>query len=163
MKHKPIRVDWDELEVAFTNHDEEIVYYLDLVTGKVVIEGEGEDDEYDDDDDDFSANTLVATHPPAAVDDSTRAYVKPVTTETKLEWMQRFLAERDNGLEADAIARLKQALDADDPAEALGEFLRGADDARDVWYLYRSDRLHEAMKAWLDEHEITVIDPPPWT
>ena len=35
MKHKPIRLDWDELEVAFTNHDEEIVYYLDLVTGNV--------------------------------------------------------------------------------------------------------------------------------
>ena len=87
MKHKPIRLDWDELEVAFTNHDEEIVYYLDLVTGKVIIEGEGEDDDFDDADD-FSANSLVSAGQPAANDDSTRAYVKPITNEMKLEWMK---------------------------------------------------------------------------
>jgi len=163
MKHKPIRLDWDELEVAFTNHDEEIVYYLDLVTGKVILEGEGEDGKFDDDDDDFSANTLVATHPQVAVDDSTRAYVKPITTKLKLEWMQRFLGEKDNGLDDEANAKLEDAFESDDAAEALGEFLRSADEARDVWYLYRSDRLHDEMQSWLGEHEITAIDPPPWS
>ena len=69
MKHKPIRLDWDELEVAFTNHDEEIVYYLDLVTGKVIIDGEGEDDDFDDEDD-FSPNSLVATGQATVRDDS---------------------------------------------------------------------------------------------
>jgi len=161
MKHKPIRLDWDELEVAFSNHDEEIVYYLDLVTGKVILEGE--DDEFDDDDDDFSANTLVATHPQVAVDDSTRAYIKPITTKIKLEWMQRFLGEDDNGLDDEANAKLEEAFESDDAAEALGEFLRSADEARDVWYLYRSDRLHDEMQSWLNKHEITPIDPPPWS
>ena len=162
MKHKPIRLDWDELEVAFTNHDEEIVYYLDLVTGKVIIEGEGEDDDFDDEDD-FSANSLLAAGQPASNDDSTRAYVKPITTEMKLEWMQAFLAEKDNGLDKEANAALKQALGSDDAPEALGEFLRAADEARDVWYLYRSDRLHEYMQTWLVEQEIKPIDPPPWS
>jgi hypothetical protein len=162
MKHKPIRLDWDELEVAFTNHDEEIVYYLDLVTGKVIIEGEGEDDDFDDEDDDFSANTVVVTQP-AAVDDSTRAYVRPVTNEIKLEWMKSFLAEKDNGLDKEANTQLKQAFESDDAPEALGAFLRGADEARDIWYLYRSNQLHEHMQAWLGEQEITPIDPPPWS
>jgi hypothetical protein len=162
MKHKPIRLDWDELEVAFTNHDEEIVYYLDLVTGKVILEGEGEDDDFDDEDDDFSANTVLVTRP-AAVDDSTRAYVKPVTNEIKLEWMKSFLAEKDNGLDNEANTQLKQALESDDAPEALGAFLRGADEARDIWYLYRSNQLHEHMQAWLGEQEITPIDPPPWS
>ncbi len=162
MKHKPIRVDWDELEVAFTNHDEEIVYYLDLVTGKVIIEGEGEDDDFDDEDD-FSPNSLVAKGgQPTARDDSTRAYVKPMATEMKLEWMKRFLGEKDNGLDKEANASLKQAFESDDAAEALGAFLRAADEARDIWYLYRSDRLHEHMQSWLGEREIQPIDPPPW-
>jgi hypothetical protein len=161
MKHKPIRLDWDELEVAFTNHDEEIVYYLDLVTGKVYIEGEGEDDDFDEEED-FSANRVVATTEPVAHDDSTRAYARPMTTEVKLEWMERFLAEKDSGLDEETRAKLKQAFESENPAEALSAFLRQADEARDVWYLYRSDRLHEYMQAWLDEHEITPIDPPPW-
>lgn len=155
MKHKPIRLDWDELEVAFTNHDEEIVYYLDLVTGKVIIDGEGEDD-------DFSPNSLVATGQPAARDDSTRAYVKPMSTEAKLEWMKKFLGEKDNSLDKETNAELKQAFESDNAPEALGAFLRSADEARDVWYLYRSDRLHEYMQSWLGEREIKPIDPAPW-
>jgi hypothetical protein len=163
MKHKPIRVDWDELEVAFSNHDEEIVYYLDLVTGKVIIEGEGRDDDEFDDDGAFSSNAFVpSTSRPVDKNDQTRVYVKPMSTEMKLEWMERFLATKDNGLDAETNAELKRAFAAEDAAEALGEFLRHADDARDVWYLYRSDRLHEYMQAWLDENEITAIDPPPW-
>jgi hypothetical protein len=160
MKHKPIRIDWDELEVAFTNHDEEIVYYLDLVMGKVLIEGEGEDDDFDDDDD-FSANRLVSS-PPPPVDDSTRAYARPITTALKLGWMKQFLEDKDNGINADDRADLEAALASEDPAAALSEFLIGADEARDAWYLYRSDRLHDHIQSWLDEHEVTVIDPAPW-
>ena len=161
MKHKPIRLDWDELEVAFTNHDEEIVYYLDLVTGKVIIEGEGEDDDFEDEDD-FSPNHIVTAGPQPSVDDCTRAYVKPITTETKLDWMKAFLAEKDNGLDDEANARLKEALESDDAPELLGDFLRSADEVRDVWYLYRSDQLHVHMQQWLVEQEIKPIDPPPW-
>ena len=86
----------------------------------------------------------------------------PVSTEMKLDWMNRFLAEKDNGLDKEANAKLKEALGADDAPEALGAFLRSADEARDVWYLYRSDRLHESMQKWLDEREIKPIDPAPW-
>ncbi len=161
MKHKPIRLDWDELEVAFTNHDEEIVYYLDLVTGKVIIDGEGEDDDFDDEED-FSPNSLVAAGQSTVRDDSTRAYVKPMATEMKLEWMNKFLNEKDNGLDKEANASLKKAFESDDAPEALGAFLRSADEARDVWYLYRSDRLHEYMQSWLGEREIKPIDSAPW-
>ena len=160
MKHKPIRIDWDELEVAFTNHDEEIVYYLDLVTGKVLIEGEGEEDDFDDEDD-FSANTIMQP-PSSPVDDSTRAYVKPMTTEMKLGWMKQFLSDKDNGLDEGPRSELEAAFSSDDPAAALSEFLINADEARDAWYLYRSDRLHDYMQSWLDDHEINVIDPAPW-
>ena len=39
MKRKPIRVNWDDLEAAFDNPNEELAYYLDLVNGHVVLEG----------------------------------------------------------------------------------------------------------------------------
>ena len=41
MKRKPIRVDWEELEAAFDSGNEELVYYLDSVTGHVLLEGAG--------------------------------------------------------------------------------------------------------------------------
>ena len=85
MKHKPIRVDWDELEVAFNNRNEEIVYYLDLVTGHVVLEGEGEEDDFDDADEFHRPST-----PPSGAE-STRGYIRPVDHTRKLEWMGGFL------------------------------------------------------------------------
>lgn len=36
MKHKPLQIDWDELEAAFENRNEDLTYYVDLVTGQVI-------------------------------------------------------------------------------------------------------------------------------
>ena len=36
---KPLKIDWDALEEAFNSQSEELIYYLDLVTGHVVLEG----------------------------------------------------------------------------------------------------------------------------
>jgi hypothetical protein len=158
MKHKPIRIDWDELEVAFNNQNEELVYYLDLVTGHVVLEGEGEEDAFDDEDQHY--NQAAAAAPPR--DDTTRAYVDPLDTQRKLEWMRDFLSEAE-GVSTEAIAELTVALDDDDdPTAAIIAVLREHADARDRWYLYRAEQLRELMVTWLDERGITVIDPPPW-
>ena len=76
--------------------------------------------------------------------------------------VKRFLLE-DTDMPMFRVTEIVQyEVEADDAAESLGSFLRAADDARDVWYLYRSDRLHEYMQSWLDGHEIKAIDPPPW-
>ena len=58
MKRKPIRIDWEALEDAFNNRDEELVYHLDRITGRVELEGEGEEG----DDDEFATET-----PPPAI------------------------------------------------------------------------------------------------
>jgi hypothetical protein len=162
MKRKPIRIDWDELEVAFSNHDEELVYYLDMVTGKVVLEGEGGDDDEYEVPEDYNPHAPPPMSDPPRPDDSTRAYVTPMDTAMKLEWMKEFLAKPDNELDADVAARLREAAEADDPAGQLRAILQEAAEARDAWYLHRSDRLHDTMQQWLDEHGVTVIDPAPW-
>ena len=41
MKRKPIRVDWDDLEEAFSNRRAESSSSLDAITGHVVLDGEG--------------------------------------------------------------------------------------------------------------------------
>lgn len=158
MKYKPIRIDWDELEVAFNNQNEELVYYLDLVTGHVVLEGEGEEDAFDNEDERY--DRAAATAPPRH--DATRAYIDRLDTQRKLEWMRSFLSESE-GVSAEAINELTVALgDVDDPTAAITAVLREHADARDRWYLYRAEQLHELMASWLEERGITAIDPPPW-
>ena len=86
MKKKSIKIDWDELESAFNNRNEELVYYLDRVTGRVVLEGEGEDD-FDDDEemiDDPSAQEASQRS------DSTRLYIEPPDTDELTAWMHDF-------------------------------------------------------------------------
>ena len=160
MKRKPIRVDWDELEVAFNNPNEELVYYLDLVTGHVVLEGEGEQDDFDDEHD-YQHASARPREPAAPRDDATRAYVEPVSMELKLGWMQKFLADTED-LEDEAAGRLREAVDAEDPAQALAQVLREHAEARDRWYLFRSDRLHEVMDEWLKGHDAEPTNAAPW-
>ena len=42
--------------------------------------------------------------------------------------------------------------------DALGE----SPEAKDRWYRYRSDRLHDLIQEWLVANQVEAIDPPPW-
>jgi len=155
MKRKPIKLEWDELDSAFSNQNEELVYYLDRVTGYVILEGEGEGDDYDDEE---AAMGGASAQAPV---DSTRLLIRPVDDDLKLEWVLRFVDEVDD-LEPEFVSALKQALTEDSAVEGITEVLRQNPDGRDRWYVYRSDRKHEMIDAWLEEHEIVSVDPPPW-
>jgi len=154
MRDKPIKVDWDELEVAFNNQNEELVYYLDLITGHVVLDGE---DDFDDEEGYYDAR--VASTAPK--DDDTRAYIAPLQTQRKLEWMRSFLAENE-ATDAEAVGKLREAMVAEDPAAAISATLRDQDEIRDRWYLFRAECLHELIQSWLDERGVHASTPPPW-
>jgi hypothetical protein len=157
MKHKAIKIDWDELESAFDNKNEELVYYLDRVTGQVVLEGEGEDD-FDDDEDVIDD----ASSPDAAGrNDATRIYIEPPDSVELLLWMRDFLRDTED-LESDVRGRLQEAVDLPEPVPAIRHVLDEAAEVRDRWFAYRSDRLHEAMDAWLDTNDVSPVDSPPW-
>ena len=160
MKRKPIKIDWEQLEDAFTNHDSEVVTYFDLVTGHVVLEGEGEADEYDDEDIHFNGARIP--QPTAQTRGyETRLLVPAPDASIKVEWMKRFVADGPD-IDKSMLAALKKALKSDDPANALSDVLNEHAEAREHWYLYRSNRLHEQIESWLGEHEIQVVDAPPW-
>jgi hypothetical protein len=157
MKGRRIRVDWDDLEGAFSNRDDELVYYLDTVTGHVHLEGEGDDDDFDEDD---PTSEPVAPRADRA-DDSTRAYVARPDSKTELEWMRAFVDEVEDG-EAGRRERLRATLDSDDPFHAFRDALMQDAEGRDAWFLFRSDRIHESIDAWLAANEIIPTAPPPW-
>jgi hypothetical protein len=162
MKRKPIKIDWDEIEEAFSAPEEEAEFYLDAVTGRVVLEGEG-DVEPEDDDEAYEQGRVVTNGPMAVKrDDPTRIPIVPPDTETKIEWLQGFLRDKGHGHDAAIVAELTAAIDAGDPAEALGEVLNRNPAVRDAWYVYRADRLHELIDEWLADYDLQCTDPPPW-
>ena len=150
---KPLKIDWNELEDAFNNGNRELVYYLDLVTGHLVLEGEGEED----DDEDFFDG---ATPPPPRRDDSTRAYIDALDPERKPGWLKRFMDEEE--LEPELVQKLRAGLEAEDPVRAIRTALNEHPEGREGWYRFRSDRLRGLMKRWIEKHQITPVDPPPW-
>lgn len=158
MKRKPIKIDWDELESAFDNKREDLVYYLDLVTGQVVLEGEGEEHEFEDDDDlaeeDLSSDA-------GAREATTRLYVDPPGVDEEVSWMDDFVADSPD-MDPDFRQKLERALNEPDPVNLFRDRLRQNPEQRDRWFLYRTERLHEAVDAWIDANGVHPAEPPPW-
>lgn len=156
MKHKPLQIDWDELETAFENRNEDLTYYLDLVTGQVILEGEGEDAHFDEDAEMDDA-VEVDADPRGEV---TRLYVVSFTDDDEIDWMDEFI-EGDDAIPA----ALKEALSnhiAQGPSQKFKDELRHHADVRARWFLFRSERLHEVMDAWMDANKISPANRPPW-
>jgi hypothetical protein len=158
MKRKPIKVDWDELESAFESKREELVYYLDLVTGQVVLEGEGEEGAFENEEDLLEDG---ADGEAPARKETTRLYIDPPSAEDEMDWMDDF-ATRADGCSPEVIEALRAALDADDAADAFREVLRHNATERDRWFVFRSERLHEVVEAWIDANQVHCSEPPPW-
>jgi DNA-dependent RNA polymerase auxiliary subunit epsilon len=158
MKRKPIKIDWHEIEAAFDNRREDLVYYLDLVTGQVVLEGEGEEQGFDGDDDLLDDD--VPDDAPAR-EATTRLYIEPPGEDEELGWMEDFVDEAKD-LDAEFREQLEQALTDERPLDAFREVLRGHPTERDRWFFYRTDRLHETVDAWLDANRVHAAEPPPW-
>lgn len=157
MKHKPLHINWDELEAAFENRSDDLVYYLDLVTGQIVLEGEGEDAHFDDDDEmDEAVDEGNGTNRPQV----TRLYVVTFTNDDELDWMDEFL-EGDGKLEDGLKDKLIECV-TQESQQAFKDGLRNHAEVRDRWFLFRTERLHEVMDAWLDEHKVNPASKPPW-
>jgi Uncharacterised protein family (UPF0158) len=155
MKRKPILIDWDELETAFENRNEDLTYYLDLVTGQVILEGEGEDLRFDDDALDNGVEVEVPDRR-----EPTRLYVESFTPDDELDWMDEFI-EGDEGISAELKDKLGDLV-AQAQGEAFKDELRQNAELRDRWFLFRSERLHEVVDAWLDANNVNPSTRPPW-
>jgi hypothetical protein len=158
MKRKPLKVDWDELETAFDNKREDLVYYLDLVTGQVVLEGEGEEASFENEENRLEEGGDGEI---PAREETTRLYIDPPGAEEEIDWMEDFVTESGDAPPA-VLQELRGALDRDDAANAFRDVLRHHGPERDRWFLYRSERLHEVVDAWIDANQVHCADPAPW-
>ncbi len=157
MSRKPLRVDWEPLEEAFSSRNEDEVYYLDLVTGHVVLEGEGSEEIVGEDDEGYTPSVPL----PPRRDDAMRLYIHPPTTEMKVEWLEEFLptVEKD---EPEMVAALRDAIPGDNPAPRLSAVLNDHPEGRDRWYMFRTVKVQELIERWLKENDVPILDPPPW-
>ena len=103
---QPIKIDWEELESAFDNKREDLVYYVDLVTGQVILEGEGEEALEGDGGEDIK-------EAPSRRAVSTRLYVEPHDPDLEGDWMADFVDETSD-LDVAVLARLRIAIDDPD-------------------------------------------------
>ncbi len=158
MKSKPIKIDWEGLEDAFNNQRDELVSYLDKITGHVVLDGEGEVDDVDEEYEGHGAGAQPELLPE---DDSVRLYVHPPDTEQKIEWFEQFLKEEQDVV-PEVASELRQAMSADDPAEELGAVLNQNPDVRDAWYRFRTVCIRDLIDEWLEQNGIVAASPPPW-
>jgi hypothetical protein len=156
MKRKSIKIDWEELESAFESKREDLVYYLDLVTGHVVLEGEGEDARDDGDDLDGAVEPAGRRRSP-----SDHLYVDPPDSETEAAWMADFVGDEAQ-VDAAALAQLREALEGPEPVEDFREVLRNQPEERDRWFLFRTERLHELIDEWLEANGVISTEPAPW-
>ena len=156
MKHKPLQIDWDELEAAFENRNEDLSYYVDLVTGQVILEGEGEDTHFNE------ASEIEDAVPDEAAPrgETTRLNVESFTDEDEIDWMDEFI-EGDEAMSPELKERLYDLVAAGTPHKFKDE-LRHHADIRDRWFIFRSERLHEVMDAWMESNKISPATPPPW-
>ena len=158
MQIRKLRIDWQELEEAFSRRKHGLVSYLDRVTGNVVLEGEGEEEEHDDAG--YGTSGAPAAAPPRK-DDVTRLYIRPPGTERKVGWLEDFL-EKEAGLDAEAVAQLREAMNAPEPTEKIIAILRRNPELSDAWYDYRAHRVREMIDEWLAADGIEPIEPAPW-
>ena len=156
MKPKRLKLDWDQLEDAFNNQNDELVYFLDLITGQVHLEGEGEEDD-DDDDESYDPNNV----PQSPRNDQTRAYVEPPDTKLKIDWLTTFIAE-DEGIDEPLRESLETAMGADDPTSSIRGILNQNPEIRDRWYLYRTTRIQELIGVWLTKNRVETTNTAPW-
>jgi len=155
MRFKPLRINWEKLEDAFDSRNADLVSYVDRVTGHVALDIE-EDDR--DDDEEYEPAEPVARFSPGSL---TRAYVEPLSSEQKLQWVGRFLEDVDD-LEPDFADEMVAALDSENPTDAVLSVLNRYPEGKELWYLYRAERLHELVEQWVRDQGIECLNPPPW-
>ncbi len=141
-----IDLDWDALEIAVERNSPDTDSYLDLTTGRVL--------------------TITSGDPEAAlnraqVSENIRNFlrVEPASSREQYRWMERFVGSvADESLRE----RLIISIDGKGAFRRFKDVLLAYPAERERWFSYRADLLHWHIQNWLQSHEITPTNDPPW-
>ncbi|MEO8840706.1 MAG: UPF0158 family protein [Kofleriaceae bacterium] len=139
-------LDWDALEIAVERNSPDTDSYLDLQTGRV---------------------TTITTGDPEAVinrqkvSENIRNYlrVEPASSREQYRWMEKFVGSvTDEPLRE----RLVISIDGKGAFRRFKDVLLAYPAERERWFSYRAELLHWHIRTWLEEHEISASNEPPW-
>jgi hypothetical protein len=144
----PVRIelDWDALEIAVERNSPDTDSYLDLTTGRVL--------------------TITSGDPEAPINrqnvtENIRNYlrIEPASSREQYRWMERFVGSvSDEPLRE----RLIISIDGKGAFRRFKDVLLAYPAERERWFSYRADLLHWHIAQWLEQHEITASNEPPW-
>ena len=144
----PIRVelDWDALEIAVERNSPDTDSYLDLTTGRILTITTGDPE---------------ATINRQNVSENIRNFVRidPASTREQYRWMERFVG---SVVDEPLRERLIISIDGKGAFRRFKDVLLAYPAERERWFSYRADLLHWHIAQWLEQHEITASNDPPW-
>jgi uncharacterized protein UPF0158 len=144
----PIRVelDWDALEIAVERNSPDTDSYLDLTTGRVL--------------------TITTGDPEAAINrqsvsENIRNFlrVEPASSREQYRWMEKFVG---SVVDEPLRERLIISIDGKGAFRRFKDVLLAYPAERERWFSYRADLLHWHIQNWLEQHDITPTNEPPW-
>ena len=141
-----IDLDWDALEIAVERNSPDTDSYLDLTTGRVL--------------------TITSGDPEAAINrqsvsENIRNFlrIEPASSREQYRWMERFVG---SVIDEPLRERLVISIDGKGAFRRFKDVLLAYPAERERWFSYRADLLHWHIAQWLEQHEITPTNDPPW-
>ncbi len=141
-----IDLDWDALEIAVERNSPDTDSYLDLTTGRVL--------------------TITSGDPEAAINrqsvsENIRNFlrIEPASSREQYRWMERFVG---SVIDEPLRERLVISIDGKGAFRRFKDVLLAYPAERERWFSYRADLLHWHIAQWLEQHEISASNDPPW-
>ena len=141
-----IELDWDALELAVERNSPDSDSYLDLTTGRVltIVDGDPE-------------AALQRQHVAESIRNFLR--VEPASSREQYRWMERFVG---SVIDEPLRERLVISIDGKGAFRRFKDVLLTYPAERERWFSYRADLLHWHIQNWLEQHEISATNEPPW-
>jgi hypothetical protein len=151
-RRRQVPVNWDDLEMALTWRSDELEYFLDLRSGAVrqyrlsAFAGDAGDFELSEDEAD------------AGLAEGYLVRIEPLEPSVEYGWMAEFAASV-----TDARLRelLEVALDGRGAFRRFKDVLAGDPTERERWFRFHDAQVREAIREWLEEHDIEPTTEPP--
>jgi hypothetical protein len=143
---KSLKVNWENVEIAFERNSPELHSYIDRETGDVLVavDGQPEDEE---------TRRQIGANPERYVK------IEPASSREQYRWMERFVATVEDQPLRD---RLLIAIDGKGAFRRFKDVLLTFPIERERWFNYRANLLHYHINQWFGGKGLEPEPLPPW-
>ena len=158
-----MKVSFDKIEDAMVISSENISYWLDKQTGKVIFIGDESmfgEAFYDDTEEEKAAHEIMIlsgeleNEENIEIDENRYLEINPPHSGEKWKWMEEFaLDQQDN---PNLFNKLADALRGNKSFRRFKDVLLNFPDDRENWFAFENKKLREFIENWADSHEIEL-------